>query len=64
MAKQTSVKAPAPKLALAPPAAAGPNRADTFKTIAGRIRLIGKRRSPALRAVYAEAAAIIEKAAK
>lgn len=59
MAKQTSVKAPAPA-----PAPAGPDRADTFKTIAGRIRLIGKRRSPALRAVYAEAAAIIEKAAK
>lgn len=41
-----------------------PDRAKVFKTIAGRIRLISKKRSPALRAVYAEAAALIEKAAK
>jgi hypothetical protein len=59
MSKQTSPKAPTAK-----PEPIGPNRADTFKTIAGRIRLIGRRRSPALRAVYNEAAALIEKAAK
>ena len=41
-----------------------PDRADTFRTIAGRIKLIGKRRSPPLRAVYNEAAQIIERAAK
>lgn len=53
MAKQTPTKAPTP-------APAGPDRAETFKTIAGRIRLIGGRRSAALRAVYNEAAAILE----
>ena len=40
------------------------NPRETFKTIAGRIRLIGKRRSPTLRAIYNEAAQIIERAAK
>lgn len=59
MTKTTTPKAATPKAA---PAA--PDRADAFKVIAGRIRLIGKRRSPALRAVYNEAAQIIERAAK
>jgi hypothetical protein len=47
-----------------PKVATSPDRADAFKIIAGRIRLIGKRRSPALYALYKEAAAIIERAAK
>ena len=57
-----SAKAPVTKAAK--PEATGPDRAETFKTIAGRIKLIGKRRSPALRAVYNEAAQLIERAAK
>ncbi|MDP2319156.1 MAG: hypothetical protein Q8O42_07465 [Acidobacteriota bacterium] len=56
MAKQTSSKVPSTK-----PIAPGPDRADTFKTIAARVRLIGGRRSPAWRALYNEAAAILEK---
>jgi hypothetical protein len=56
MAKQTSTKAPSTK-----PDTVGPDRAETFKTIAARVRLIGSRRSPAWRALYNEAAAILEK---
>ena len=41
-----------------------PDRAATFKTIAGRVRLIGSRRSPATRAIYNEVAALIEKELK
>jgi hypothetical protein len=43
---------------------AAPDRAATFKTIAGRVRLIGSRRAPATRAIYNEVAAMIEKEAK
>lgn len=43
---------------------AAPDRAATLRTIAGRIRLIGSRRSPATRALYNEAAAILDKEAK
>ena len=56
------VEQPTPKSAK--PEATGPNRAAVYKTVAGRVRLIGKRRSPALRSVYNEIATLIEKAAK
>jgi len=60
MTKTTTPKAatPTPKAATPTP---GPDRAATMKVIARRVRLIGSRRSPALRAVYNEAAAILEK---
>lgn len=42
-----------------------PDRAATLKVIAGRVRLIGSRRSsPAMRAIYNEAAAILDREAK
>ena len=43
------------------PTVPGPDRAATLKVIARRVRLIGSRRSPATRAIYNEAAAILEK---
>ena len=59
MTKTTTPKAatPAPKAAAPAP---GPDRAATLKVIARRIRLIGSRRAPATRALYNEAAAILE----
>ena len=41
-----------------------PDRAATMKVIAGRVRLIGSRRSSATRAIYNEVAAMIEKESK